>query len=52
MGNSIFADNILEGKVAFVTGGGTGITGGIARAMAQHGAKLAIVSRNIENLRL
>lgn len=51
MSNSIFADNILEGKVAFVTGGGTGITGGIAKAMAEHGAKLAIVSRNIENLK-
>jgi len=47
---NIFADNILEGKVAFVTGGGTGITGGIARAFAQHGAKLAITSRKMENL--
>jgi peroxisomal 2,4-dienoyl-CoA reductase len=51
MSNPIFADNILEGKVVFVTGGGTGITGGIARAMAEHGAKVAIVSRNIENLK-
>ncbi|MGD9561447.1 MAG: SDR family oxidoreductase [Pyrinomonadaceae bacterium] len=48
---NIFADNILEGKVAFVTGGGTGITGGVARAFAEHGAKLAITSRNIENLK-
>jgi len=47
----IFADNILEGKVAFVTGGGTGITGGIARAFAEHGAKVAITSRKIENLK-
>lgn len=46
----IFADNILEGKVAFVTGGGTGITGGVARAMAEHGAKVAITSRKEENL--
>jgi NAD(P)-dependent dehydrogenase (short-subunit alcohol dehydrogenase family) len=45
MSNPIFADNILEGKVAFVTGGGTGITGGVARAFAEHGAKLAITSR-------
>jgi peroxisomal 2,4-dienoyl-CoA reductase len=51
MADNIFADNILQGKVAFVTGGGTGITGGIARAFAEHGAKLAITSRNIENLR-
>lgn len=47
---SIFAKDILQGKVAFVTGGGTGITGGIARAFAEHGAKLAITSRSDENL--
>ncbi|MEP6946489.1 MAG: SDR family oxidoreductase [Acidobacteriota bacterium] len=46
----VFADNILQGKVAFVTGGGTGITGGVARAFADHGARLAIVSRKEENL--
>ena len=46
----IFADNMLEGKVAFVTGGGTGITGGVARAFAEAGAKLAITSRKAENL--
>jgi peroxisomal 2,4-dienoyl-CoA reductase len=48
--SSIFADDILKGKVAFVTGGGTGITGGVARAFAEHGAKLAITSRKAENL--
>src|SRR6266540_5918785 len=48
--NNIFADNILKGKVAFVTGGGTGITGGIAKAFATHGARLAITSRKEENL--
>ena len=48
--DNIFADNILRGKVAFVTGGGTGITGGVARAFAEHGARLAITSRNDENL--
>ena len=50
MSGKVFADDILQGKVAFVTGGGTGITGGIARAFAEHGARLAIVSRNEENL--
>src|SRR5687768_14809677 len=50
MGGNVFADDILRDKVAFVTGGGTGITGGIARAFAEHGARLAIVSRKEENL--
>lgn len=50
MADKIFADGILQGKVAFVTGGGTGITGGVARAFAAHGASLAITSRKEENL--
>jgi peroxisomal 2,4-dienoyl-CoA reductase len=50
MAEKIFADDILRDKVAFVTGGGTGITGGIARAFAEHGARLAITSRKQENL--
>ena len=48
--NNIFARDILQGRVAFVTGGGTGITGGVARAFAEHGAKVAITSRKEENL--
>ena len=50
MTNKVFAEDILRDQVAFITGGGTGITGGIARAFAEHGAKLAITSRKEENL--
>jgi 2,4-dienoyl-CoA reductase [(3E)-enoyl-CoA-producing], peroxisomal len=47
---NIFADQILRGKVAFVTGGGTGITGGVARALAGAGVQVALVSRKLEHL--
>jgi len=50
MTKSIFVDGILDGHVAFVTGGGTGITGGIARALSEAGAAVALVSRKIEHL--
>lgn len=50
MSESVFAKEILNGHVAFVTGGGTGITGGIARALAESGAAVALVSRNIDHL--
>jgi 2,4-dienoyl-CoA reductase [(3E)-enoyl-CoA-producing], peroxisomal len=48
--SSIFKDGILKGRVAFVTGGGTGITGGVARALAEAGANVALVSRSLEHL--
>ena len=48
--SKVFADGILEGRVAFVTGGGTGITGGVARALAEAGANVALVSRSLEHL--
>lgn len=50
MSEKIFADGILSGRVAFVTGGGTGITGGVARAFAEAGASVALVSRKMEHL--
>ncbi len=50
MTNKIFAEGILKNHVAFVTGGGTGITGGVARALAEAGANVALVSRSIEHL--
>jgi len=48
--SQVFNSEILKGKVVFVTGGATGITGGVARAFFEHGAKLAITSRREENL--
>jgi peroxisomal 2,4-dienoyl-CoA reductase len=50
MSETIFADGVLKGHVALVTGGGTGITGGIARAFAEAGANVALVSRKMEHL--
>ena len=50
MDQKIFIDGILDGRVAFVTGGGTGITGGVARALAEAGAGVALVSRKLEHL--
>jgi peroxisomal 2,4-dienoyl-CoA reductase len=50
MTNKIFAEGILKDHVAFVTGGGTGITGGVARALAEAGANVALVSRRLEHL--
>jgi len=41
----IFVDGILNDRVALVTGGGTGITGGVARALAEAGASVSLVSR-------
>ncbi len=50
MSEKIFVNDFLKNHVAFVTGGGTGITGGIARALAEAGASVALVSRKLEHL--
>lgn len=42
---SIFKDDILKGRKALVTGGGSGICKGIAQALLAHGAEVTISSR-------
>ena len=46
----IFQENLLQGQVALVTGGGTGIGFGIAKELARYGADVAVASRNTEHL--
>jgi len=48
--SSVFRDSLLTGKVAFVTGGGSGICLRIAERFAQQGAKVALVGRTQEKL--
>ena len=47
---SVFRTDLLDGKIAFITGGGSGICQGIARGLMAHGAHAAIVSRKQERL--
>lgn len=47
---NVFAPNLLTGKSALVTGGGSGIGAGIARLLAHHGARVALVGRTLEKL--
>jgi peroxisomal 2,4-dienoyl-CoA reductase len=45
-----FQPDLLKGRVALITGGGTGICRGIALAFAAHGCDVAITSRKAEHL--
>ena len=42
---SVFRERLLEGKTAFVTGGGTGIGLAMASRFAEHGAKVMLTGR-------
>ncbi len=46
----MFSSDLLKGRVAFVTGGGTGICRGIALAFAAHGCDVAVASRTEAHL--
>ena len=46
----IFRDHLLQGKAAFITGGGSGINLRIAERFAEHGARLALMGRKQERL--
>ena len=45
-----FTSDLLKGRAALVTGGGTGICRGIALALASAGCDVAIASRRLEHL--
>lgn len=45
-----FGSNLLAGKNAIVTGGGSGINLAIARRFAEHGARLALIGRTKDKL--
>lgn len=46
----LFSAELLRGKTAVVTGGGTGIGRVVAADLASRGAKVALTSRNMERL--
>jgi NAD(P)-dependent dehydrogenase (short-subunit alcohol dehydrogenase family) len=50
MNSPIFRDDLLAGKVALVTGGGTGIGAAITRELTRLGATVVIASRKPENI--
>src|SRR6201987_4597962 len=47
---SIFREQVLSGKTALVTGGGSGIGQRMAERFADHGAKVMLVGRKQEKL--
>src|SRR5215469_18907237 len=47
---SIFRPNLLAGRTAFVTGGGSGIGQRMAERFAEHGARVMLVGRKQDKL--
>jgi NAD(P)-dependent dehydrogenase (short-subunit alcohol dehydrogenase family) len=50
MPDTVFCDPILEGRVAVITGGGTGLGRAFALRFSQLGAKLVLASRSADHL--
>lgn len=50
MPSSLFRDGLLDGQIAVVTGGGTGLGVAIARELAHLGATVIIASRKAEHV--
>ena len=50
MSDAIFRDGLLQGQVAIVTGGGTGIGLGISQLLAGLGAHIVLASRKAEHV--
>jgi NAD(P)-dependent dehydrogenase (short-subunit alcohol dehydrogenase family) len=48
--SNIFRDHLLAGRVAFVTGGGSGIGQRIAERFAEHGARVVLAGRKQDKL--
>ncbi len=48
--SKVFRSDLLEGKVALVTGGGTGIGAAITRELTRLGARVTIASRKASNI--
>ena len=46
----VFEKKVLDGKIAVITGGGSGINLSIAKRFAEHGARIALIGRTREKL--
>ena len=50
VGMTYFSQDLLKDRVALITGGGTGINFGIAKALTNHGAKVVLMGRRTKVL--